>query len=245
VAIINETAARRLWPNESPLGKRFVFMEGKTDRQMEVVGVTKDVKFRSLFEESRAFAYLPLAQFYMSQDMALHVRTAGLPETLAGAIRREASALDKNLPVFEIRTLAAQLDNALTPQRLAAMIISGFGLLALILASMGLYGVMAYSVAQRTQEIGIRMALGAESRDVLKLIVWHGMTLALIGVGAGLLASVALTRLMKSLLFGVSPNDPLTFTVIALLLTIVTLLACFIPARRATKVDPMVALRVE
>ncbi len=243
VAVINETAARRMWPNESPLGRRFVFQGGKTERVMEVVGVIKDVKFRSLFEESRAFVYLPLAQFYMSQDMALHVRTAGLPETLAEAIKREASALDKNLPVYEIRTLAAQLDNALTPQRLAAMLVSGFGLLALILASMGLYGVMAYSVAQRTQEIGIRMALGAESLDVLKLIARQGMTLALIGVGAGLLASVALTRLMKSLLFGVSPNDPLTFAVIALLLTIVTLLACFIPARRATKIDPIIALR--
>jgi predicted permease len=245
VAIINQTAARLLWPNESPLGKRFVFMDGKTGgRQFEVVGVSLDVKF-SLFEESRASIYMPVAQFYMAQEMALHVRTNGKPETLAAAIEREVSALDRSLPVYEVRTLAAQLDNALTPQRLAAIFISGFGLLAVTLASIGLYSVMAYSVAQRTREIGIRMALGAHARDVIRLVVGQGMKLALIGMAIGLGIAWALTRWMKSLLFEVSATDPLTYALIAILLTAVTLLACWIPARRAMRVDPVVTLKHE
>jgi ABC-type antimicrobial peptide transport system permease subunit len=149
------------------------------------------------------------------------------------------------LPVYEVRTLATHLDNALMPQRLAAMFISGFGLLALTLASIGLYSVMAYSVAQRTREIGIRMALGAHARDVIRLVVGQGMKLALIGMVIGLGIAWALTRWMKSLLFEVSATDPLTFTVIALLLAFVALLACWIPARRAAKVDPMTILRSE
>ena len=246
VAIINETAARRLWPNENPLGKRLVFMEGKTGgRRIEVVGVARDVRFFSLFEESRASIYMPVDQFYMAQEMALYVRTSGKPETLAAAIKREVNALDRSLPVYDVRTLAAQLDNALMPQRLAAMFISGFGLLALMLASIGLYSVMAYSVAQRTREIGIRMAMGAHARDVIRLVIGQGLKLALIGIVIGMGIALALTRWMKSLLFEVSATDPLTFALIAIMLAAVTLLACWIPARRATKVDPMTALRFE
>src|SRR5262249_53734424 len=185
-----------------------------------------------------ASIYMPVAQLYMAQEMALHVRTSGKPETLAAAIEREVSALDRSLPVYEVRTLATHLDNALTPQWLAAMFISGFGLLAFILASIGLYSVMAYSVAQRTREIGIRMALGAPARDVIRLVVGQGMKLALIGIVIGLGIAWGLTRWMKSLLFGVSATDPLTYALIAILLTAVTLLACWIPARRAARVDP-------
>ncbi|MBO0860088.1 MAG: ABC transporter permease [Chloracidobacterium sp.] len=245
VAIINETAARLLWPNENPLGKRLVFLGGEAGgRRMEVVGVARDVKFSAL-EEIHAAIYMPVAQFYLGQEMALHVRTIGRPETLAAAIEREVSALDRNLPVYDVRTLAARLDNSLTPQRLAALFISGFGLLALILASIGLYSVMAYSVAQRTQEIGIRIALGALARDVIILVIGQGMKLALIGMVIGLGIAWAFTRWVKSLLFGVSATDPLTFALIAILLTAVTLLACWIPARRATKVDPLIALKCD
>jgi len=177
--------------------------------------------------------------------MKLYLRTDGKPELLAAAVQQAVSALDENLPVYKIAPLSTYLTDALTPQRLASRLISGFGLLALLPASIGLYGVMTYAVAQRTQEIGIRMAPGAQTRDVLKLIVRQGMTLASLGVALGLAASLALTRLIKGLLFGVSATDPLTFAPIARLLTAVALLACRIPARRATKVDPMVALRCD
>jgi putative ABC transport system permease protein len=212
---------------------------------MEVVGVIKDVKFRSLFEESRAFVYLPVAQFYMAQEMALYARTSGKPETPAAAIKREVSALDEGLRVYEVRTLSAQLDNALTPQRLAAMLISGFGLLALILPSMGLYGVMAYSVAQRMRELGIRVALGARAGDALRLVIGQGMKLALLGISIGLLGAYATTRMIRSLLFGMNAADPLTFAGTALLLMFVSLLSCWIPGRRATKVDPKIAIKYE
>jgi predicted permease len=242
VVIIDETLARRWWPDENPLGNRLVM--GPEKKVLEVIGVAKNAKHRSLFEAPHTFMYVPVTQTYRSA-MTLLVRTAHDPTGLVAAVQRELRALDPNLPIFRIGTLAAQLSNSLMPQRLAAALVTAFGAIALLLAAIGLYGVMAYTVSQRTREIGIRMALGAQARDVLRLVVRQGMFIALFGVLLGLAAALALTRLMTSLLFGVSATDPLTFGVIALLLALVALLACYIPARRATQVDPLTALRYE
>jgi putative ABC transport system permease protein len=181
-----------------------------------------------------------------SWNVFLIVKTeAADPLSLVSAVRNEISSLDPDLPVARVRTLEQHFATAVAPPRFSATLIAVFAALALILASVGIYGVISYSVTQRTHEIGVRVALGARSRDVLGLVVGQGMTLTMIGLGVGLGASFALTRLIKTLLFGVSPTDPLTFIVISALLTFVALSACFVPARRAAKVDPMVALRVE
>jgi len=164
---------------------------------------------------------------------------------MSAAVRREVQALDRNQPIYNVSTMEQTLDQSLATQRLATTLLALFAGIALILAAVGIYGVMAYSVTQRTHEIGIRMALGAQRGDVLKLVVSHGMLLALLGVGLGLIAAFALTRLMASLLYGVSATDPVTFVGIALLLALVALIANYIPARRATKIDPMIALRYE
>ena len=177
--------------------------------------------------------------------MTLQARTTGEPSTLTPAIRAEVRRIDESMAVFDVRPLSAFIAATIVQERLLTMLLSFFGLLAMLLAAIGLYGVIAHSVSQRTQEIGIRISLGARSRDVLRLVIGQGMKLVLIGVIIGLAAAFGLTRLLKTLLFGVSATDPLTFAVIALLLTLVALLACYLPARRATKVDPMVALRCE
>jgi putative ABC transport system permease protein len=247
VAIISETLQRRAWPNENPLGKRFSIGR-PTDvgyaPMVEVVGVARDITLRDLFEPAGQMVYFPLLQNYRA-GIALHIRSTANPEQLAAAVRREAAALDPNLPVYRIRMLEDHFTAALTPQRLLTQLISGFGLLALALAGAGLYGSLAYSVSQRRQEIGLRIALGAESRDVLRLVVFDGMKLTMLGLIIGLPASYGLTKLMKSYLYGVSLTDPLTFAVISATLLTVTLLACYAPARRAASVDPMVALRCE
>jgi len=245
VAIVNEGMALRLWPNQNPIGKRFAVMKRGYDNQpVEVIGLIRDMAGYGPFAPMPAQLYLPLPQCY-GAEMTLHLRTSGEPEQLMAAVQQSVRELDRNLPVYEMRTLAWHLDNSLTPQRLAAVLISGFGFLAMALAAIGLYGVMSYAVAQRTREFGICLALGAQARDVLLLVMKQGIKLACIGALIGLGGALALTRLMKTLLYGVSPNDPLTFVVIALLSMFVSLLACWIPARRATKVDPMTALRCE
>jgi putative ABC transport system permease protein len=248
VAVINEAFARRYWPGQQPLGKRVqmgVARSGVNDAPyLTVIGVAQVGKYASLGEEATPFIYLNLAQNYGSSP-TLIVRTQGNPLDSLPAVRGEVAALDKNLPLFDVKTMRQHLGLALLPARLAGSVVGVFGLVALTLAAAGIYGVMAYSVAQRTREIGIRMALGANARDVLRLVARQGMALALIGMAIGVAAALALTQLLKSLLFGVSATDPLTFAVIALLLIVVALLSCWIPARRATKVDPMVALRCE
>jgi putative ABC transport system permease protein len=246
VAIINETFARRFWPGQSAVGKRF--RAGSEGPLIEVIGVATDGKYFSLGEEPRPFVYRPLLQSYVgdaSNDGTLIVRTVGDPSVIITTVRHEIQQLNASLPVFDVKTLTEHMRLSLFPPRVGAAIVGGFGLLALALAAIGIYGVMAYAVAQRTHEIGIRMALGARSRDVLKLMVMQGVMLALIGVTIGLAASLALTRLMSNLLFSVSATDSLTFIVIALSLVSVALVACWIPARRAAKVDPIVALRYE
>ncbi|HXG68903.1 MAG TPA: ABC transporter permease [Blastocatellia bacterium] len=243
VAVVNETFARRFWPGESAVGKRFSFSR-EGGPFMEIVGVAKDGKYFSLGEAPAMFAYISLSQVHES-SATLVVRTAADPQSLVAAIRREIQQLDANLPVFDVKTLDEHMSLSLFPMRIGAAVVGSFGLLALTLAAIGIYGVMAYSVSRRTREIGIRMALGAERRDVLRMIVGQGMKLASVGMGIGLLGALALTRLMSSVLYGVSATDVMTFTIVTLMLTLIVLLACYIPARRATKVDPMIALRYE
>jgi predicted permease len=252
VAIINETMARRFWPNESPLGKRFTIDEdyqGRPARQLlTIVGIASDVKHRGLEGDIRPELYLPHTQaFYNSYSIPsfLIVRTASDPLSLASAARQTIHAIDPNLPAADIRTMEARLDDLLVQRRLRMILLTAYAGLALLLAAVGIYGVLSHLVAQHTTEIGVRLALGAQADDVLRFVVQRGMRLALAGIGAGLLASFALTRLMKTLLFGVSATDPLTFGGIASLLLVVAFAACFIPARRATKADPLAALRSE
>jgi ABC-type antimicrobial peptide transport system permease subunit len=190
------------------------------------------------------YFYLPLSQHYQNQSI-VHLRASGEPERLITAIRREISNLDRSLPIYEVKTFTAYLNDALAPQRLATFLVSGFGVLAVILAAIGLYGALSYDVSQRTHEIGVRMALGAQPRDVLRLIIRKGMTLTFIGTAIGIGAALVMTRLIESLLYGVSATDPLTFVVIAALLVLVGLLACYTPARRAIQVDPLQSLRSE
>ncbi|HEX4945767.1 MAG TPA: FtsX-like permease family protein, partial [Blastocatellia bacterium] len=243
VAIVNETFARRFWPNTSPLGKRFR-IGGSDSPLLEIVGVAQDGKYAGLNEEPRPFVYRPLWQARLSSS-SLIVRAETEPQQLIAAVRRELQNLDPRLPIASTKTMTEHMSFALLPARLAASVLGSFGLLALALAAIGLYGVMAYSVAQRTRELGIRIALGASVREIHKLVIGQGMRLALLGIAIGLVISLGVMRLMKNLLFGVSATDPLTFLAIGGLLLTVALLACYLPARRATKVDPLIALRSE
>jgi putative ABC transport system permease protein len=244
-AIVNETAARRLWPNEEPLGKRF--KRGKADSQypwVTVVGVVGAVSHTSLEVASQPEVYLPFQQ-NPELNLTLVARTRSDPKAFAGAVRREVSALDKDLPVSNIKFMDEIIGKSVAQPRVYALLLGIFAGLALILASIGIYGVMSYSVTQRTHEIGIRMALGARPRDVLKLIIKQGMVLGIAGIIIGLIVSFALTRVLASQLYGVSSTDPGTFAAISLLLMFVAVIACYIPALRATKVDPMIAVRYE
>jgi predicted permease len=245
VAIINETMARRFFPNEDPIGKRLRFGDPAANAQpCEIVGVVKDTLIRLDDQTLRGITYRPLAQQH-SGRMTLVVHTAGNPNAAFAAVRQAVQGLDENLPVQEIKTLDEFIAFTFWPMQMGARLVGAFGLLGLLLASVGLYGVMSYAVAARTREIGVRMALGAQTSDVLRLMVGEGMKLTLIGALLGLGGALALTRLVKTLLFGVSATDPLTFVVIAAVLIIVAVLACYLPARKATRVDPMIALRTE
>jgi predicted permease len=244
VAIINETFARYAWPNENPVGKFFKMKFPAGAPPVEIIGVARNAKGGSLFDDYPLAAYFPLSQQYNS-GMTLHLRAATKPELLSAAVRQEIRALDPRLPVYNVKTLEQYRRDYLFTKRIQAALIGGFGLLALALASLGLYGALSYSVAQRTQEIGVRMALGASASDVLRLVVGQGARLIAIGVALGLAGAFAAAHALKSLLYGVSATDPLIFSVVALLLTFVALLACWIPARRATQVDPLRALRCE
>ncbi len=241
VVLVDQKTVRRFWPDQDPLGRRIQFGD---DVWREVVGVVGSVKNGGLDAEGREQIYAPYTQFPRS-TMYLVLHTESAPLSLLGAARAEVRALDRTVPVSEVKTLEQQLDGSVAIRRLSMTLLLVFALLALVLAAVGIYGVMSYSVSQRTHEIGIRMALGAQPADVLKLVVRQGMVLTLIGVAVGLAASFALTRFLSSLLFGVSATDPVTFAGVALLLAAVALAASYLPARRATKVDPLVALRYE
>ena len=256
VTVLTESLARRCFPNENPLGKRIYLgrlnpgQTGELDHWTnqsiwtEVVGVVADVKSMNLDPQVESNAYISYWQWPM-QGPTLYVRTSGNPANFAAALYSEVKALNKNLPTPKVQTMNERLSDVVAEPRFQTLLLGLFGLMALILVSAGVYGVVSYSVAQRTHEIGVRMALGAGQGDVLRLVIGQGMKLALAGVAIGLTGALALTRLMKTLLFGVSANDPLTFSSIALLLALVALLACWIPARRATRVNPIVALRQE
>lgn len=243
VAIINETFARRFWPGEDPLGKRFSM--GRADQPpLQVVGVVADGKYAGLNESPQPYVCRPLSQAY-SGATTLIVRSNTDPQKLIPVIRSELQQLDPHLPLSSSKLLEERLAMPLLPVRVVAAVLSSFGLLALALAAIGIYGVMSYAVSRRTREIGVRVALGAQSSDILRLILWQGMVAPLIGVALGILMALALTRLVRSMLFGVSAADPLTYAGVATLLSLVAILACYVPARRATRVDPMVALRDE
>jgi macrolide transport system ATP-binding/permease protein len=242
IAIINEAAARRFWPGQSAIGRRVVVGRPPDDQVREVVGVARNSKYRRLTEALRPAVFLPFLQRYRA-DMTLHVRTAGEPTALLAAVRREVQALDASLPLYNIRTLEEQKDSSLYASRLAATLLTVFGLLALLLAAVGVYGVMAYTVNRRTHEIGIRLALGARSRDVRRLVMVEGTALVTIGLVLGLGVALAGTSLVGGFLYGVRPSDPIAFAGAALLLALVGLLANYLPARRASRTDPMLALR--
>ena len=245
VIIINETLARRYFPGTDPIGKRMTLNDEnpKEEDWATIVGVVKDTKQRELSGESAAEMYLPFAQS-PQRSMALMIRTTN-PESAANAVRREVQSLDPNLPIYGIRTMDNLISESIAAARFRTSLLAVFATVAVLLAMVGIYGVMSYAVTQRTQEIGIRMALGARSLDVLKLIIRDGMLLAGIGATAGLFGAFAITRLMISLLFGVSATDVVTFSLVTTGLLLVALFACYIPARRAAKVDPLVALRYE
>jgi predicted permease len=245
VVVVNQALARLLSSGESPIGKRFGFNDDKPN-EVEVVGVVADAKYGNLRDDSPPTLYVSWLQELRSVGaVTFEVRTAGDPAAFVPAIRQAVREVDPNLPLAGISTQVEVANESVTIERMFARLLSFFGLLALLLAAIGLYGVMAYSVTQRTKEIGIRMALGAQRHNVLKLVLSQGIILTLIGVALGAGGAIGLTRLVKSLLFGVSATDPVTFVAIALLLSVVALLATYIPARRATKVDPLVALRYE
>ncbi|MBA3714242.1 MAG: ABC transporter permease [Pyrinomonadaceae bacterium] len=243
VIIINETFARRYFPDQDPLGKR-LSLSGAKGPWLEVVGLARDGKYITLGETSAPMVYQSILQRHET-GMTLLIRTGGDPSNFAAGVRREVQTIEKNLPVPNIRPMTELLNNSLFPARMGAVLLGVFGLLALLLAAVGLYGVMSYSVARRTREIGIRMALGARGGDVLGLVLREGMALVAVGVLLGLGGAFAVTRLLVSFLYGVSTTDPLTFVSIAVFLTLIALAASFIPARRASKVDPMIALRYE
>jgi len=238
--IVNEAMAQKFWPGADPVGRAF----NDGDTTFEVVGVARDTKYRDLRERSRMTMYRPLTQFY-SSGVNLLVRTTSDPTPLAPTIQNRLRLLEPALAVFNIRTLSEHVDRSLYAERMQSLLLSVFSVLALVLTAVGIYGVIAFTVAQRTREVGIRMALGAQKKDVLKLILIRGMLLAAWGTGMGLIGCYWLSRLVSNQLYGVSAHDPATLVTVAALLIVVALSASYIPARRATKVDPLVALRYE
>jgi predicted lysophospholipase L1 biosynthesis ABC-type transport system permease subunit len=249
--VVNQTFANKYFPDESPIGKRFTFDPTKPD-QVEIIGLAQDAKYARQRDDIPPTAYTNWRQEMRGMSgVTFEVRTAGDPAAAVPAIRLAMAEIDQNLPLNSVKTQIEQADETLRMERLFAKLLTFFGLLAQQLAAIGLFGVMAYAVSQRTREIGIRMALGANRWDVLKMILRQGMSLAVLGVVLGLIGAYVLTKYLesvldlKSKLYGVQVSDPLTYGVIAAGLTLVALVACYIPARRATKVDPMVALRYE
>jgi predicted permease len=249
VAIVNETLARRFFPNadiSAALGQGLSFETGSSEAdRIQIVGIVRDAKYETVGEDPQPFVYRPLQQSYTG-ELTLHIRReSGDAGSVLAAVRREVGTLDKDVPMLNVMTLNEQIGYSLLPLRVAASIAGSLGMVGMLLAALGVFGVVNYSVLQRTREIGIRMSLGAQRSDVLRLIVTQGLWLAIIGIAVGVAMAAALTRTLSSLLYGVSALEPVTFIGVALLMMTVALLASYIPARRATKVDPLVALRYE
>ena len=242
VVILNEKMARHFFGTTDVLGKR-IGIHGTPD--MTIVGVVKDAQYVDLRRNIRRHFYMPAAQEEHLENMTLHVKTSTDPDAVAESLRAELKALDPHLPLYNIKTLSTEIDQSLIQERLVTWLSSAFGVLATLLTALGLYGVLTFSVARRTREIGIRVALGAQRRDVFRLIMIRGVILVGVGVVVGLGVSIAFSKLMSSMLFGVVPNNPLLLAVVSFGLIAVALVACYLPARRATKVDPLVALRYE
>ncbi len=248
VIIITETFAREHFPGEDPIGKRIEpgisSIENEDSMMREIVGIVSDVRNRGLNTEPKSAYYVPQTQVPFSQMVAV-AKTTGEPRSRISAVTKVVNAMDQDTPLFEVKTMEEYLGASVATPRFSTTLLSIFAGVALVLTVVGLYGVMSYSVAQRTNEIGIRLALGAQTRDVLLMVIKHGSKLILIGLAIGLAAAFALTRWIASLLFGVTAKDPFTFAAVAVLLAVVALIACYVPALRATKVDPMDALRCE
>ncbi len=243
VTIIDETLARRVWPDTDPIGKRFTWgVNSANPTFFEVVGVVEHIRHHDLDVDGREQTYFPQNQFRFN-TLTTVVRAGTDPTALIAAIRRELTTLDADIPAYRVSEMDGYMSQALAPTRFNLVLLGVFAAVGLVLAVVGIYGVIAYTVGQRTQELGIRRALGAQHRDVVSIVLRQGMTLTLAGVGVGLVGALALTRFMETLLFGVNVTDPLTYGGGVLLLVAVSAPACYLPARRAGKVDPMVALR--
>jgi putative ABC transport system permease protein len=248
VVIVTETFAKQIFPNEDPIGKRIKpgigTYEDEDSPWREIIAVVGDIRNRSLNTEPKKAYYVPQSQVPFNQLVAV-VKTTGEPHSLIPTVTKQVGAMDADIPLFAVKSMPEYLSQSVAAPRFSTTLLTIFAAVALVLTVVGLYGVMSYSVAQRTNEIGIRLALGAQSRDVVLMIVKQGGMLILLGLAIGLAGAFLLTRLIASLLFGVTAKDPITFGAVAVLLAIVALLACYVPALRATKVDPMDALRCE
>ncbi|MGH9936018.1 MAG: FtsX-like permease family protein, partial [Blastocatellia bacterium] len=244
VIMVSQSFANKVWPGESAVGKQLTLDYTRGKYAYEVVGVTRDIRYYGLKSQPRPEVFIPHAQnTYLPMNVV--VRTAADPLQVVGAVREVARGMDAAQPVSQVNTMERLIQRSIAPDRFALALLGLLALLALLLANVGIYGVLSYTIAARTHEIGVRMALGATSRDVLRLALGQGMRLTLVGIAIGLFLAYAITRLMKPMLFGVSATDPLTFAGGALSLALVAWLACYLPARRATKVDPLTALRRE
>jgi len=242
VVIINETMAHRYWGTENPLQQR-ISLNGENGPFMEIVGVARDSKYKSLEEGPTPLVYQALSQTHYQSRLNMVVRTTDDPQNMLGTVSNQVKQMDSKLPLVDVQTMAQQVNLALLPARAAAWFLGLFGILALVLAVIGLYGVVAYSVSRRTHEIGIRMTIGARPRDVLFMILREGMTLVLIAILIGLSLAFVATKLLSGFIYGISSSDPLTFGGVALVLALVALVASYLPARHAATVEPNVALR--
>jgi putative ABC transport system permease protein len=244
VVIVNETAARRFWPGEDPIGKRVSVWFAAFTRGAEVVGVVGDVRYGPMDRPPRPDAYLPYKQA-PPRTMILFGRTAGDPVSLAEAVRRQVSTLDHGLPIYDIKTMRQRINDATVRARFNVILLTAFAVIAIVLAAVGIYGVMSFAVRQRTNEIGIRMALGARSEDVVRHVVRQASILILIGTAIGLAGALAVTRVLSSALYEVQPYDPQTYAAIVMILVAAAILASYVPARRASTIDPSITLRMD
>jgi predicted permease len=243
IVVINDAAAKKYFPNENPVGQRFGSSPETTD-QLEIVGVLRDAKYNSVRDPAPPTMYVPYLQA-RAGSAVIEVRTAGDPVAVTSGVREAVRQVEPNLPMMDVSTQLEQVERRFAQEKIFAQAYTLFGGLALLLAAIGLFGLMSYSVSRRTNEIGIRMALGAQRSSIVRMIVRHGAELTGLGIAAGLAGAVLLTRVMATLLFGVSATDPMTFVAVPLLLAVIAVLASYLPARRATRVDPVVALRDE